>query len=106
MIRQFLGHPGTLNPLPTEPLNIPQLNLAGTLPEQQRAVVKLDLTATTPAPGGGASADFTAWPEFHNGVAAGAPGFLCSTTKWWSSAATPNCPGITVVANAFSDTDP
>lgn len=58
-------------PLPTEPLEIPRLNLAGMLPEQQNAVVKLDLTATTPAPGGGASADFTAWPEFHNGVAAG-----------------------------------
>ena len=24
------------------------------------------------APGGGAAADVTAWPEFHNGVAAGA----------------------------------
>ena len=24
------------------------------------------------APGGGASADVTAWPEFHNGVATGA----------------------------------
>lgn len=62
---------GTLQPLPTEPLGIPELNLSGLLPEQQNAVVKLDLALTAPAPGGGATADFTAWPEFHNGVAAG-----------------------------------
>lgn len=41
------------------------------LPEQQNAVFELDLSQATPAPGGGAGADFTAWPEFHNGVAAG-----------------------------------
>lgn len=63
--------PGTLRPLPTELLDIPLLNLSGMLPEQQNAVVKLDLALTAPAPGGGATADFTAWPEFHNGVAAG-----------------------------------
>ena len=62
---------GTLHPLPTEPLDIPQLCLLGMLPEQQNAVFELDLSQSTPAPGGGASADFTAWPEFHNGVAAG-----------------------------------
>lgn len=59
--------------MPTEPLSIQQLNLSGLLPEQQNAVVKLDLALTAPAPGGGATADFTAWPEFHNGVAAGLP---------------------------------
>lgn len=62
---------GTLKPLPTEALTVPVLSLAGCLPEQHNAVVNLDLTAATPAPGGGAAADFTAWPEFHNGVAAG-----------------------------------
>ncbi len=36
-----------------------------------RLKVVLDLSAAQPAPGGGAAADVTAWPEFHNGVAAG-----------------------------------
>lgn len=67
---------GTLKPLPTEALAIPPLSLAGRLPEQHNAIINLDLTAATPAPGGGAAADFTAWPEFHNGVAAGANIFL------------------------------
>ena len=62
---------GTLRPLTTEALAIPPLSLAGRLPEQHNAVINLDLAAATPAPGGGAAADFTAWPEFHNGVAAG-----------------------------------
>jgi hypothetical protein len=52
---------------------VPALCLAGRLPEQHNAVVNLDLTAAQPAPGGGAAADTTAWPEFHNGAAAGAP---------------------------------
>ncbi len=52
---------------------MPALCLAGRLPEQHNAVVNLDLTAAQPAPGGGAAADTTAWPEFHNGAAAGAP---------------------------------
>ena len=64
---------GTLQPAPTQALEIPQLCLAGCLPEQHNAIVNLDLTSAAPAPGGGASADFTAWPEFHNGVAAGRP---------------------------------
>ncbi len=64
--------------MPTEPLSIPELNLSGLLPEQQNAVVKLDLAMTAPAPGGGATADFTAWPEFHNGVAAGS----CLCCAW------------------------
>ena len=63
---------GTLAPLPTEPLPIPPLCLSGRLPEQNNAVVNLDLTQAHVAPGGGAAADVTAWPEFHNGVAAGA----------------------------------
>lgn len=63
---------GTMRPLPTEPLPIPPLCLAGRLPEQQNATVNLDLTQSQPPPGGGAAADITAWPEFHNGVAAGA----------------------------------
>ncbi|GAB4821235.1 hypothetical protein N2152v2_008281 [Parachlorella kessleri] len=61
----------TLHPLPTEPLHIPVLCMAGRLPEQNNAVVNLDLSAAPPAPGSGAFCDYTAWPEFHNGVAAG-----------------------------------
>jgi len=83
---------GTLTPLPTEPLSIPQLNLSGLLPEQQNAVVKLDLTSTTPAPGGGAAADFTAWPEFHNGVAAGEHIIDCSCSLG-SQSGSPLVPG-------------
>lgn len=81
--RVFCPVSGTLQPLPTEPLSIPELNLSGLLPEQQNAVVKLDLAMTAQAPGGGATADFTAWPEFHNGVAAGAP-FKPAWPLFWS----------------------
>jgi anaphase-promoting complex subunit 1 len=63
--------PGTLHPLPTEPLEITPLCLAGCLVDHNGATINLDLTAAQPAPGGGAAADFSAWPEFHNGVAAG-----------------------------------
>ena len=70
--------PGTLRPLPTEPLPVPALCLAGRLPEQHNAVVNLDLTSAQPAPGGGAAADTTAWPEFHNGAAAGMPRRPCA----------------------------
>ncbi len=63
---------GTMRPLPTEPLPIPPLCLSGRLPQQQNAIVNLDLTQSQAPPGGGAAADITAWPEFHNGVAAGA----------------------------------
>ena len=42
---------GTLHPLPTEPLHIPTLCMAGRLPEQNNAVVNLDLSAAPPAPG-------------------------------------------------------
>ena len=42
----------TLHPLPTEPLQIPVLCMAGRLPEQNNAVVNLDLSAAPPAPGG------------------------------------------------------
>ncbi|KAL4443950.1 hypothetical protein ABPG75_011687 [Micractinium tetrahymenae] len=76
---------GTLRPLPTEPLHIPPLCLAGRLPEQNNAVVNLDFTGAAPAPGGGAFAEQTAWPEFHNGVAAGlrlAPGTHQLTRTW------------------------
>ncbi|KAG1677449.1 hypothetical protein FOA52_001904 [Chlamydomonas sp. UWO 241] len=82
---------GTLAPLPTEPLPLPPLCLAGTLPTESGPPggrgdgaagtvptpasapqqLALDLGAASPAPGGGATADVTAWPEFHNGCAAG-----------------------------------
>lgn len=104
---------GTLRPLPTEPLRIPVLCLAGRLPEQNNALVNLDLSATAPAPGrwrtrrppfpapsfemldcaiaahactgGGGFSEYTAWAEFHNGVAAGlrlAPGGHQLTRTW------------------------
>ena len=56
---------GTSRARPTESLRVPTLTLAGCLPAQRGATVKLDLSAAS------ASADFTAWPEFHNGAAAG-----------------------------------
>ena len=68
------SHPitGTLLPLPTDALPIPTLCLGGRLPDKHGAVIILDLTGAAPAPGGGASAELSAWGEFHNGVAAGA----------------------------------
>ena len=57
---------GTARCRPTETLKIPVLTLAGCLPAQRGAVVALDLTAS-----GTAGAEFTHWPEFHNGVASG-----------------------------------
>ncbi len=48
---------------------MPDLCLAGRLPQQHNAVFNLDLSAANAVPG--AAADVTAWPEFHNGVAAG-----------------------------------
>ena len=50
---------------------MPPLNLSGRLPEQHNAVVNLDMTSMQAPPGGGAASEFSAWPEFHNGVAAG-----------------------------------
>ena len=63
---------GTLQPLPTDALPIPTLCLGGRLPDKHGAIIILDLTNAAPAVGGGASAELTAWGEFHNGVAAGA----------------------------------
>lgn len=57
--------------LPTEPLSIPELNLSAILPDRNNARFKFDFTTTNVAPSGGALAEITAWPEFHNGVAAG-----------------------------------
>eukprot|EP00887_Chlorella_sp_A99_P005912 scaffold29.g5912.t1 len=76
---------GTLRPLPTEPLHIPPLSLAGRLVEQNNATVNLDFTNAPAAPGGGAAAEFSCWAEFHNGVAAGlrlAPGGHQLTRTW------------------------
>eukprot|EP00951_Prasinocladus_malaysianus_P013537 scaffold102463_cov31-Prasinocladus_malaysianus.AAC.1 len=60
---------GTLRLLPTDPFSIPPLCMAGRLPEKHNATINLDLSAA--APTGGACTDITAWPEFHNGAAAG-----------------------------------
>lgn len=84
---------GTLRPIPTEPLCIPDLCLAGRLPQQHNAVFNLDLSAANAVPG--AAADVTAWPEFHNGVAAGirlAPGDGGLTRTWvvYNKPKTPN----------------
>ena len=86
-------HAGTLRPIPTEPLCIPDLCLAGRLPQQHNAVFNLDLSAANAVPG--AAADVTAWPEFHNGVAAGirlAPGGGGLTRTWvvYNKPKTPN----------------
>ncbi|KAL0039031.1 hypothetical protein WJX77_005730 [Trebouxia sp. C0004] len=84
---------GTLRPIPTEPLCIPDLCLAGRLPQQHNAVFNLDLSSANAVPG--AAADVTAWPEFHNGVAAGirlAPGGGGLTRTWvvYNKPKTPN----------------
>ncbi|KIY92807.1 anaphase-promoting complex subunit 1 [Monoraphidium neglectum] len=60
---------GTLRALPGEPLRPPPLCLSGLASEAPRCVVALDLANATAAPGAGAAAELTAWPEFHNGVA-------------------------------------
>ncbi|EFJ11009.1 hypothetical protein SELMODRAFT_126964 [Selaginella moellendorffii] len=59
-------------------LPIPKLVLAGRLPSQHDATVNLDVNA-------GNVSEFTSWPEFHNGVAAGlrlAPGQAKITRTW------------------------
>ncbi len=61
----------TLRPVPTQPVITPQLNLAGQLPEQHNATITINWDLAVAAPAGGAMADFTAWPEYHNGCAAG-----------------------------------
>jgi len=53
---------GTLEPLPTEPLPIPVMCLAGRVPPRN-ATLALDTSQIT--------ADMKVWSEFHNGVAAG-----------------------------------
>lgn len=58
--------------MPTDAMPIPTLCLGGRLPDKHGAIIILDLTNAAPAVGGGASAELTAWGEFHNGVAAGA----------------------------------
>lgn len=55
----------TVEPLPTEPVTFPRLNLSGRLPSQHDATVNLDLAAM------GAPMDFSVWPEFHAGCATG-----------------------------------
>ena len=57
---------GSLTPLPTEPVQIPQLNLSGRLPHQNNANISLEF----PSPGPSAQ-EVLVWPEFHNGIAAG-----------------------------------
>lgn len=57
---------GTLRPLPTEPLEIPKVNLSGLLPHQNNATISLEFPNTGPT-----ADELTMWPMFHNGVAAG-----------------------------------
>jgi hypothetical protein len=56
---------GTWHPLPASTLPVPGLCLAGRLMASHNATIQLDLTAP------GAPVNFTCWPEFHNGCAAG-----------------------------------
>lgn len=53
---------GTLDPIPAEPLSIPQLCLSGRIPPRN-ATIALESSLWTP--------EMKVWPEFHNGVAAG-----------------------------------
>lgn len=79
----------THSPLPTEPLPVPHLNLSGTLPASQNAVINLDVGAQ------GAGAEWVTWPEFHNGAAAGLrlrPGAPLSRTWVLSNRPSPAAP--------------
>ena len=63
--------------------------------ERNNAVINLDLSTAPPAPAGGAMAELTAWPEFHNGVAAGlrlAPG--ARLTRTWIAYNSPSEPSF------------
>lgn len=62
---------GTVQPLPTQGLEVPPLALGGRLTQHNDAITQLVTTAFPEAPGGGADCDLSSWPEFHNGVAAG-----------------------------------
>ena len=59
----------TWEALPTEALPTPPIDLSGRISERNDAIVTLDLSTDTLAPGRGAISSRTAWPEFHNGVA-------------------------------------
>ena len=62
---------GTVQPLPTQGLGVPPLALGGRLTQHNDAITQLATAALPDAAGGGAMCDLSAWPEFHNGVAAG-----------------------------------
>lgn len=55
----------TYRPSLTEPIEVPQLNLHGRVPDQNNANVNLDWQHA------GVDSNFSLWPCFHNGVAAG-----------------------------------
>ncbi|GMH41655.1 hypothetical protein BSKO_09565 [Bryopsis sp. KO-2023] len=62
---------GTVQLQPAEDLNISELCLNGRIPGRP-TIIKLELNNQQPPTGdGGAQADLTAWPEFHNGAASG-----------------------------------
>lgn len=73
--------PGTRALLPTEALAVPPLVVAGRLTAQNDAIAQLDMSQLGKASGGGAASDVTAWPDFHNGVAAGEHMRLPSTVE-------------------------
>ncbi|GIM09537.1 hypothetical protein Vretimale_13366 [Volvox reticuliferus] len=92
----------TGRPLPTEPTAaVPSMCLAGLVPDSLtgHTVVNLDLSTAQPAPGGGAAADFTAWPEFHNGAAEGlrlsAGGGESLSRTWLHVTTKPDVPSYT-----------
>ncbi|GLI61806.1 hypothetical protein VaNZ11_004311, partial [Volvox africanus] len=92
----------TGRPLPTEPTAaVPSMCLAGLVPDSLagHTVVNLDLSTAQPAPGGGAAADFTAWPEFHNGAAEGlrlsAGGGESLSRTWLQVTTKPDVPSYT-----------
>lgn len=55
---------GTLEPIPSEPLQVPKLCLSGKVPPNNATLVLDTEVLTCPK-------NMTVWPEFHNGVAAG-----------------------------------
>jgi anaphase-promoting complex subunit 1 len=61
----------SMDPLLAEPLPIPGLSLTGRIPPTN-ATISLDASATP--------AEFSVWPQFHNGVAAGLRIKVAATT--------------------------
>lgn len=84
----------TYQALPTEPLELPALCLALMISERNNATVNFDDSAAAALHPGATAQDFSGWPDFHNGVAAGlklaAGGQLARTWFLYNSPTSPS----------------